>query len=71
MYLGDRKKKSVTLPHSAQKKYDFLVKTKEMGKSKKVTPRRKFGLELLHHRLGHRSNISFMAGYTENVWQDI
>ena len=42
-----------------------------MSKSKKMSPRNKVGLELLHHRLGHISNISLVHGDTANVWQDI
>ena len=38
---------------------------------KNIAPRRKVALELLHHRLGHISTRSFMAGDTANVWQDI
>ena len=61
----------MTLPYSAQSKHAFLVKIKEKAKSKKVKPRNKVALVLLHHRLGHRSTRSLMAGDTENVWQDI
>ena len=32
---------------------------------------KEFFLGLLHHRLGHRSINSLMAGDTENVWKDI
>ena len=42
-----------------------------MSKSKKIAPRNKVALELLHHILGHRSTISSMAGDTANVWKDI
>ena len=48
-----------------------MVKTKEKAKSKKVSPRKKVALELLHHRLGHRSTILLMDGDIENVCQDI
>ena len=56
---------------SAQRKSAFLVKIKENIKSKKIAPINKVALELLHHRLGHRSTISLMSGDTVNVWQDI
>ena len=35
VYYGDKKKNAVTLPHSAQRKNEFLVKTKERSKSNK------------------------------------
>ena len=54
MYFGYNKKNLVTLPHSAQRKHEFLLKIKEKSKSKKISPRKKIALELLHHRLGHR-----------------
>ena len=63
--------KGVILTHSAQRKHAFLRKIKEMSKSKKIAPTKKVALKLLHHGLGHRYNISFMAGDTANVCQDI
>ena len=56
-----------TVPHSAQRKHEFLVKAKEKYKSNKTTPSKKVALGLLHHRLGHQYNRSFMPGDTENV----
>ena len=61
----------MTLPHSAQRKHEFLVKTKEKARSKKVTPRKKVALELLRHRLGHRSPRSFIDGDNEIFLKDI
>ena len=58
----------LTLLHSALRKSTFILKTKEKDKSKKVAPRRKVSLEILHHILGHRSTRSLMAGDTANVW---
>ena len=37
----------------------------------KVAPKKKFALELLQHRLGHRYTRSLMDGDTANVWEDI
>ena len=37
VYFGNNKKNAVTLPHSAQKKHAFLVKTKEKDKSNNMT----------------------------------
>ena len=48
-----------------------MLKTKEKTKSKKISPGKKVALKLLHHRLGHISTRSLMAGDTTNVWQDI
>ena len=48
-----------------------MVKTKETNKSKKIAPRKKAALEILHHRLGQKSAISLMSVDTKNVWQDI
>ena len=42
-----------------------------MVKSKKNPARKKIVLELLHHRLGHRSTRSLIAGDTEIFWEDI
>ena len=71
MYFGDKKENSVTLPHSEQKKHAFLIKTKEKDKSKKLAPRNKFALKLFHHRLGHISTRSLMAGDTANIWKGV
>ena len=68
MYLGAKEKKSVTLPHSAQRKHAFLGGIKDMSKTKKLPPRKKFDLELLHQILGHRSTRSLLAGGTANIW---
>ena len=38
---------------------------------KKITPRKKVALELLHHRLGHISTRSLMAVDIANVWKYI
>ena len=61
----------MNLPHTAQRKHAFVVKTKEKSKSKKVAPRKTFYLGLLNQRLGHRSTRSLMDGDTANVCQDI
>ena len=61
----------VTLPHSAQKKHSFWGEIKRMSKWKKIAPRKKVGLELLHHILGHISTISLMDGDNTNIWKDI
>ena len=42
-----------------------------MLKSKKLAPRKKVALGLLHHILGHRSTRSLMSGDTSNVWKNI
>ena len=42
------------LCHSAQRKHAFLGEIKQMSKSKKIAPRKKIALELLHHILGKR-----------------
>ena len=70
VYFGKKEKNAVTLPHSAQRKHTFLGKIKQMSKSKTFSPRKKFALELLHQRIGHRYTRSFIAGDTENVWKD-
>ena len=69
VYLGNKKKNSVNLPHSAQRKYAFMVLKKV--EPNKVAPGKKVALELLHHRLGHRFTRSLMAGENANFWQDI
>ena len=59
--------KYVFLPHSAQRKHDFWGEIKQMSKSKKIEPRKKIALELLHHRLGQRYTRSLMDGDNGNV----
>ena len=71
LYFGNKGGNVVTLPHSAQQKHVFLGEIKQISKSKKLAPRKKFALELLHHILGHRSTRSFMVGFATNVWKDI
>ena len=62
----------MTLAHSAVRKHAFMVKSMESSKknAKKNPKRKKISLELMHHRLGHRSTRSLMAGDTANVWED-
>ena len=71
VYFGAEKKNAVTLPHSAQRKYAFAGKIKNMSKKNKFPARKKIALELLHQRLGHRSTRSLLAGDTSNVWEDV
>ena len=44
LYLGDKEKNVVTLPHNAQRKHAFLGKIKQMSKTKKLAPRKKTAL---------------------------
>ena len=60
-----------TLPHSARRKHAFWGEIKQISKSNKIAPRKKFALGLLHHILGHIYTISLMYDYTKNVWKDI
>ena len=55
LYFGAKEKNSVTLPHSAQRKHEFWGKIQNMSTNKKIPPRKKIGLELIHQRLVHRS----------------
>ena len=71
MYFGNKDKNAVTLPHSAPHKHAFLEKIKQMSKSKKIAHRKEVALELLHHKLGHRSNRKLIAGDTAIFWKDI
>ena len=71
VYFGAREKNAFTLPQSAQRKYAFLGKIKEISKTKKLPAKKKIALELLHQRLGQRSTRSLLAGDTANVWEDI
>ena len=67
VYFGSKEDNTVTLPHSAQGKHAFTGKHQDV--SKKSPAGKKIALELLHHRLGHRSTISLIAGDTANVWE--
>ena len=55
VYFGAENKNAVTLPHSAQRKYAFAGKIKNMSKKNKFPAGKKIALELLHQRLWHRS----------------
>ena len=70
-YFEAKENNAVTLPHSAQRKYVFLGKIKDMSKTKKLPYKKKIALEWLHQRLGHRSTRSLLAGDTANAWEDI
>ena len=54
VYIGEKDKNSVTLPHIAQRKHAFLGEIKELSKAKKLPAIKIIALELLNHRLGHR-----------------
>ena len=71
VYFWEKEKNSASLPHRAQSKHIYFGKIKEMSKTKKLPSRRKIALELLHHRLGHRSTIALLAGDNVNFWEDI
>ena len=71
VYFGADKKNAVTLPHSAQRKHAFAGKIKNISKKNKFPARKKIALELLHHRLGHRSTRLLLAGDTADVWEYI
>ena len=72
VYFGAKEDNVVTLAHSAVRKHAFMVESMESLKknAKKNMKRKKISLELMHHRLGHRSTRSLMAGDTANVWED-
>ena len=67
----DNEHNAVTLLYITQRKYEFLVKTKENRKSQNQITKNKVSLELLHLRLGHRSTRPLLAVYAENIWQDM
>ena len=69
VYFGANENNAVSLPHSAQRKNEFLGKNKEMSKKKKLPAWDKIALELLHQRLGHRFTISFLVRDTDNAWE--
>ena len=72
VYFGAKEDNAVTLAHSAVRKHAFMVKSMESSKknAKRNPKRNKISLELMHHRLGHRSTRSLMSGDTANVWED-
>ena len=61
----------VTLPHSAHRKHAILVQIKQMSKSNKYHLEINLPWDCYTTILGNRCNISFMAGDTANIWQDI
>ena len=72
VYFGTKEDNAVALPHSAVGKHDIIVKSMESSKKnpKRNPKRKKLVLELMHQRLGHRSNRSLISGDTINVWED-
>ena len=71
VYFGAEKYNAVTLPLSSQRKHAFTGKIKYFSKKNKSPARKKIALELLHKRLGHRSNRSLLSVDTDNVWEDV
>ena len=71
VYFGTEKKNAVTLSHSAQRKYAFLVKIKDMSKINILPSRKEFFLEVIHQRLGHRYNRLLLDGDTKNLWEGV
>ena len=69
--FGNKEKHAVTLPHGAQRKNEFWGEIKQMSKSKKIAPKKKVALKLLHHILVHISTRSLIYGDTANIWKDI
>ena len=65
MYFENKEDNAVTFSHSAQQKYASLGEIE--SKSKKLSPKKKVALELLHHSLGRISNISLMDRDTDYV----
>ena len=61
----------VVLQSKREKCMHFLGEIKEMSKTKKLPSINKIALELLHHKLGHGSIRSLLAGDTANFWEDI
>ena len=53
VFFSDNEQNAATLPRNAQRKHEFLVKTKENSKSQNKIPTRIISLGLLHMRLGH------------------
>ena len=72
VYFGAKEDNAVTLAHSAVRKHALMVKSMEISKknAKRNPKRKKISLELMHHRLEHRSTRPLMAGDTDNVWED-
>ena len=71
VYFGNKEKNVVTLSHSAERKHAFWEEINQMSKSKKIAPRKKVALELLHYILGHISPRSLLAGATDFFGKDI
>ena len=46
-------------------------KNRGKAKEKRLPARKKIALDLLHHRLGHRSTRPLLVGYTANGWKDV
>ena len=68
VYFGAKEDNAVTLAQREVRKHAFMVKSMESSKknAKRNPKRKKISLELMHHRLRHRSTRSLMAGDTAN-----
>ena len=71
VFFSSNEYNAVILPHSTQRKHECLVKKTRKSQNQKSKFLKIFSLELLHHRLGHRSKRSLLAGDTVNVWEYI
>ena len=60
----------VVLPHSAQSNHAFFGEYKKC-QTKKIVPKKKIALELLHQILGHIYTIFLIAIDSANVWKYI
>ena len=49
----------------------FWGKSRRCQEQRILPARKKITLEFLHQKLGHRSTRSFLAGDTDNDWEDI
>ena len=65
MCFGEKDKNKVTLPHIAQRKHELLGKTKQMSKSKKISPRKKVYLEQVLNRIYSINPVGLLSTVTE------
>ena len=71
VYFVEKENNAVTLPRCAQQKHLFWGEIKQMSKSKKLSLRKKFALELLDQIIGHRYTRSLMDLDSANFFKYI
>ena len=64
VYFRAKEKNAVALPRSAQRKHGFWGEIKQMSKTKKLAPRKKFALEYKIQLVNYKLSPKFPLGHS-------